>query len=232
VLWTLTLPLAVGALVTAIPPLLSALTWISHLPFVVSSLTWLSQWPLITNLMVLVNSVIGTVSAGLIVAFGPAITTMATVMSIQIPAAVMAVGTVLGMLAIPVAAIVSRVADELSNLWVSWVEQKPFASFGRWISSLAVDNKKTKSPETFLMQKTVFVYQALAGSELIVSQRALHITDEKNRVLKAVEVTDDKAEALYLRAKENNEYNLSYEGARFPTQTEFAATENSPVVVI
>ena len=65
VLWTITLPLAVGALVTAIPPLLGAVTWISHLPFVVSSLTWLSQWPLLTNLMVLVNSAIGTVSAGL-----------------------------------------------------------------------------------------------------------------------------------------------------------------------
>ena len=143
----------------------------------------------------------------------------------------MAVGTVLGMIAIPVAAILSRVADVLSNLWVSWVEQKPFTSLGRWVSSIFIDNKTTKSFEGGSVPETVFVYQALAGRELIVSPYALHLKNKNNSVLKGVEVTGDKAEAFYLRAKENLEHN-TYEGARFLRTTEFNATENSAAIVI
>ena len=232
VLWTITLPLAMGTLVTMMPPLLNAVTWISQLPVVASSLTWLSQWHLLTNLAILVKSAMSTVGAGLTIAFGPVITTLATVMSIQIPAAVMVVGTVLGMIVIPTAAILSRVADELSNLWASWIEQKPFASLGRWISSFSKDDKQAKSSEQVSIPEKVFVYQARAGKELIVSACALYLKDQQNKALKTIEVSGDKAEALYLRAKENREYKLVKEGARFPTQAECDAVVNSPAIVI
>jgi hypothetical protein len=232
VLWTITLPLAIGALVTAIPSLLSAVAWISQLPFVASSLMWLSQWPLFTNLVVLVKSIVGTVSAGLVIAFGPVITTLATVMSIQIPAAVLAVGSVIGMLVIPVAAVLSWVADKLSNVWASWVEQHPFASLGRLLSF--TDRKSKKSENNVVLvsaPKTIAVYQAQPGGELIISQNALHLKDQSDKILNAIEVRDDKAEALYLREKYNKDYNLIHEGARFPTQEEVNAPVDRPVAV-
>lgn len=227
VLWAFALPLAISALVTAIPSLLTAVTWISQLPIVTTSLAWLGQWPLLTNLTVLLKSAISTVGGGLALAFGPYITPLATAIGFQISAAVMTVGTFLGMIAIPVAAILSRAADELSNVWARWVEQKPFARFGRWASGNNGDEstKKVSMPS----ENKVFVYQALPGGDYIVSSRALNLRNLFDEELKAIEVAGYKAEALFLRAKENKEYD-SNEQARFPTAAEQLATAEYPVL--
>lgn len=129
--WMLLLPLALGGLVTVFPSILSAITWVAHLPFVTSSLAWLSQWPVITGSATLVNSFFGVVGGGLASVFGPAVTAMAGLISVQIPATVLTVGMTLGLIFMPVAAVASRGLDELSNLWAKWVEQAPFAALLR-----------------------------------------------------------------------------------------------------
>ena len=128
VLWTITLPLALGALTTVFPAILTAINWVAQLPFVASSLAWFSQLPVITASTALLNSFFATVGGALTFAFGPAVTALAGIISVQVSPVVMAVGTTLGLIVAPIAAVLSRVADELSNRWAKWVEQAPLAS--------------------------------------------------------------------------------------------------------
>lgn len=278
ILWTFALPLALGALTTLIPSLLNAINWISQLSWVSTSLTWLSQWPSLINLGYILNTMVSTVGTGLGMAFGSAITTIASAMSIQIPAAVMTVGTFLGMIAVPIGGILSLGADALSNRWANWIEQRPFAAFARWGSSLfhgesqkegdevlnsllksqsaleelmelvepeeepgycriggigelIVDNDllyRLLASQAILerfkakagMPKSLYVYQAEEGGELIVSAKTASLKDKNDNLIKVIEVTGDQAEALYLRALDNKVNHSKDTGVRFPTMEE------------
>ncbi len=121
VLWTMFLPLALGAIGTVIPSITSAITWVSQLPFVTATLSWFSTMPLVNSSVILVNQLFATVGAALVTAFGSAVTTLATLTMVQVPAAVMVVGTTLGLLVLPVAGLLSIAADKLSDFWARWM---------------------------------------------------------------------------------------------------------------
>ena len=149
VLWTITLPLALGTLTTVFPAILTAINWVAQLPFVASSLAWFSQWPIVTSSTALINSFFATVGAALTTAFGPAVTALALVIGVKVPTAVMLVGTTLGLIVTPIAAVLSRGADAFSNLWAKWVEQAPVASalagLKAWISRMSAKGDRAKS---------------------------------------------------------------------------------------
>ena len=123
VLWTIMLPLALGALIIAIPQTLVAINWVAQLPLVASSLAWFSSLPVVTASTALVNSFFATVGGALASVFGPLVTAM-----VQVPATVLAVGLTLGMIVTPIAAFFSELADFASNAWAKWVEQRPIHS--------------------------------------------------------------------------------------------------------
>lgn len=124
VLWTLLLPLALGTLTTLIPSLMSAITWVAQLPFVAGTLAWFSSLSVVTSSVAFVNSFFAVVGHALVVAFGPAVTKVAILIGVQVPATIMAVGLTLGLLVPPIAASLSWVADQLSNMWTKWIMQE------------------------------------------------------------------------------------------------------------
>lgn len=204
VLWTITLPLALSALVTVIPGIMTAITWVSQLPWVASSLAWLGQLPAITASTALLHSFFGIVGTALATAFGPAVTALATVITIQIPTVVMTVGTTLGLILTPIGVGLSFVADKLSDLWARWVEQAPIASvkasfkellsFGRIKSeaegegvglslvksaSVAENSELVKGGTSQpLPQTEVILYQPYPGEEYIIGRTPLYLKRE------------------------------------------------------
>ncbi len=240
VLWTITLPLALGALTTAIPSLLSAITWVSQSSVVASTLSWVSQFPLIINSMNLLSGLFGTIGTALTAAFGSTIATLASLIHVQIPLMVITVGTTLGLLAVPTAALLSRVADAFSTLWVTWVEQRPFAGLAARskrndkTSTDYVELKDSPSQDEPSEKKAdnfeVYVYQPEAGKEYIVSTELLYLTRQNNALLEHIHVREVKAERLYQRALSNDE-NIPGTNARFPTEAEKAGKLEVPALV-
>ena len=226
VLWTITFPLALGALTTVFPAILTAITWVAQLPFV----AWASQLPIVTGSATLLNSLFGTVGTALTAAFGPAVTALAGVISVQVTPIVMAVGTTLGLIVTPVAAVLSEVADKLSNLWTQWVEQRPLHSlFSRSAKvtpapDAALPSSRPPSgpivaaahllgvEKEIIVPKQVCIYQETSGDYLVSSKaRAIkaHVKEaEENaqtaaKLLPGIQVEGELGKELYLRAVKN-----------------------------
>lgn len=230
VLWTITLPLALSALVTVIPSLLIAINWVAQIPFVASSLAWASQLPVVTTL---VNGLFGTVGAALTVAFGPATSALAALISVQIPTVVMAVGATLGLLVTPVAAILSLGADKLSDFWATWMNSFQLGPIGYLKSrrSSKVEGEveyiplltpETTPPTPTIYKSQVCVYrEKLATNTLVVSDHVLKLGANNWHLQCAFTLANQDATRFY-HAAANNQW--SNEGVlcnyRLPTEAE------------
>ncbi len=208
-LWMITLPLALGTLTTIFPSIITAIQWVAQLPFVTATLTWFTQWPVVAGSVALVNSLFGTVGVALASVFGPALTTLAALIHVQVPAAVALVGLTLGFIVTPVASLLSRGLDALSDAWAKWVEQAPVTTAIAWLKSCvsgrgAQRNKEEGQAYELLEQSkppaqepakdpcpaargvnywevpTIYVYQAFEGQHYIVGDTALNLTRDKD----------------------------------------------------
>lgn len=231
VLWTITLPLALGALVTAIPSILTAITWLSQIPFVAASLTWASQLSVVTGSTALLNSLFSTIGIALAAAFGPAATALASLISVQIPAVVMVVGTTLGLLVTPVAAMLSLGADKLSDLWATWIEEGPIAYLRSLIfrgsskvryAQLNVFTRDPRHLEPSALPKiwklkdvhgevsnvkttpTAFLYDDTKSEHrvIVVSPVALDIVGQNKHLQHRTEVSGAMAQECFLKAEQ------------------------------
>jgi hypothetical protein len=115
-IWAITLPLLIGAVMSFVPAITPLVTWMLQLPLVGTSLG-------------MVHGALATISSVIGAAFAPAITFLASfIVGLQVPAQAIALGATLAVIAAPSVAILSKVADVLSNLWVSWMITGPFPS--------------------------------------------------------------------------------------------------------
>lgn len=201
VLWTIALPLALGALVTAIPSILTAITWVSQIPFVATSLTWISQLPVVTGSMVLLNSFFGTVGGALAASFGVAATTLASLISVQIPAAALVVGTTLGLLVTPVAAMLSLGADKLSDFWATWICSPELGPIGKLTSRYG---RSAKENENELHVYHIPVRSRADRNKYVVSTFALDLVNNNHHLEKMSTVTAQWAEYALRRSIEPN----------------------------
>ena len=174
--------------------------------------------------MTLLNGLFSTLGTALVAAFGPAIGALATVISVQIPAAALAVGVTLGLLVTPVAALLSIGADKLSNLWATWIESGPI---GRITSStekegveLRVELSSITPPPFTFNKKTdnLFSYTTTNDFTLVVSPKALQLGGDNSHLQQAVVFSGDKAESCFNAAAKNSR------GMRFPTAKELEVT--------
>lgn len=109
--WTLALPLVIGALMTYLPV---------YLPSVFQTLSTVTQLPIVAKSLAVLNTALSPVANTLLNVAGPALSTISTFLGVQIPSLALILGTAIGGLAAPITAIVSRIADELSNAWAVW----------------------------------------------------------------------------------------------------------------
>jgi hypothetical protein len=124
VAWTIAFPLAIGAIVSVFPVVLQAVAWVANLPVVGAFIS--SAYGSLQGAGMAVGAALQPVLGTL---FGPVIGLISTALGLHLSAAAFAVGTTLGLLLAPVSAIVSRVADELSNWWASRHDGWPFTWF-------------------------------------------------------------------------------------------------------
>ncbi|MBX9586725.1 MAG: hypothetical protein K2X50_05650 [Gammaproteobacteria bacterium] len=118
ILWTLILPIAISAVTTLIPAIVPAIAWLTHLPVITASIAWASQFLLVTTTIATASSLFMSVGSALGVAFGPAITPIASLIGLQISTMAMVAGTNLGLLGTAVVISGNYLADGFSSLWV------------------------------------------------------------------------------------------------------------------
>ncbi len=109
--WTLTLPLVIGVLMTYLPV---------YVPSVFQTLSTFAQLPIVAKSLAVLNTALTPVANALLNAAGPVLSTVSTFLGVQIPSLALILGTTIGALAAPITAIASRIADELSNKWAVW----------------------------------------------------------------------------------------------------------------
>jgi hypothetical protein len=134
-LYTIVSPLALGALVAAVPALMAPITWISQIPFIATALAWFSQLPFVLSMGAAFNTAFGVVGAGLTAAFGPAITALYSLINVVIPQVVLTAGIVFGVIIVPAATFITWGVETLSNLFMQWVEQRPIHAAFEWLTN-------------------------------------------------------------------------------------------------
>ncbi len=248
ILWTLALPLALSTVTTWIPSLINAVNWIAQLPAVSATLTWISSTSLATGSMVLLNNLFATVGAALSASFGSMITAMAGLISVQVPAVVSAVGTTLGMLAMPVAALLSLGADKLSNLWAQWTAGVPLKllfgggkSYERLDYSLDSPRQQDDSQEELLRHSrapsqnprpdikfdsskdSLHMYKIQEEESYVVSPIALNLGSKNQHLVVRADLKGRTAEDAYKIATDPN--HRAHGFYRLPTEEELTSAE-------
>jgi len=128
-LWSIVLPLALGALVAAVPALMLPINWVSQVPFIAKTLAWLSQFPFVMSATAAFKTALGAVGGALTSTFGSAISVLGTFVGVTIPEAVMGLVLTLSIVVMPVVSLITYGVEKLSDFFMEWVEQRPFHNF-------------------------------------------------------------------------------------------------------
>lgn len=225
VLWSITLPFALSAITTVFPFILSAINWVAQIPFISASLAWISQLPAVTTSLTLLNQLFATVGAGLSIAFGPVITGMASIISVQVPTVVLAVGTTLGMLCTPIIALMSLGAETLSNLWATWTTSGPFSK----LIGLFQKNKNISDYHFDKAKDTLYLYESKEGEQscYVASPFVLNLVSTNKHLSKVTKSNGKAAERLFNDLKANPEKQWKDYRYRFPTPAELEVVSQS-----
>jgi hypothetical protein len=139
--WTFTLPLALGALVNAVPALLTPIATLAQSPFIATALAWFTQLPFVTVLSTAFGTAFGVVGSALTATFGAAVASMGALVGVAIPQVVVAFSLVLTVVVMPALTLVTRGVELLSNAIMRWVEQRPvhtlFANISAGVNAAA-----------------------------------------------------------------------------------------------
>jgi hypothetical protein len=122
-LWAVALPLTLAAAVSYFPTVMNT---------IFQALTWISTLPLIAPTLSILNGITTAAVTALSATFSPIVMPLASLIGLQVSAAMLSIGTGLGVLLLPVATVLSRVADYYSDRWVCWHTGGPLT---RWFSS-------------------------------------------------------------------------------------------------
>jgi len=110
-IWTLALPLALGAFTTYLPV---------YFPQVYQYLSTITQLPIVSQSLAILSSTFEPLGTLLIAYTGTALSTMATFVGVQIPTLCLILGSALGAFAALIGTIVNRLVDEFSRAWTGW----------------------------------------------------------------------------------------------------------------
>jgi hypothetical protein len=123
-LWAIALPLALGAIATYAPSIYQAIVTIA--PVIGQIVPWVTHLPVVTSSLATINSALAIVAPPLTSLFAPVITPLSALIGVKVSTGLVVIGTALSILAAPAIAILTRIADALSNLWAAWRENGPF----------------------------------------------------------------------------------------------------------
>jgi hypothetical protein len=183
-LWAITLPLFFGALVAYFPAVAQTLAGVLH-------------WPVIAPSMTALNGLFTALGAALSLIFSPIITPLSGLIGFQISATLMAAALSIAVIAAPITAILSRIADELSNLWAQWQSSGPFTLLFNLEPKMDKDHDATpllNQHDMSTQKQSAFDYAALpdqtSTQRVSESQQALnaayaHLSDAEKARLRA-----------------------------------------------
>jgi hypothetical protein len=224
-LWAITLPLALGALVTAVPTLLTPINLLAQSPFIAKILAWLAELPFVAAASTAFNTAFGVAGAALSSTFGSAVGALGTLVSVTIPESVMALGLIMSVIVMPIVSFVTWGVEALSNVIMRWVEQRPFHTLFTMMGSLFSNESGTKvNAKHRKIPRVVHVHQLRLDGEIIVSDKACNLVTQVQEAGKETQkladhlevVSDWERKIVWNKAKTGNGY-------RFATRTEKAA---------
>jgi hypothetical protein len=239
--WAITWPLALGALVTAVPALLTPITALSQSPFIANVLAWLTQLPFVASLSTAFGTAFGVVGGALTATFGAAIASLGSLMGVAIPQVVVAFSLVMSVVVAPALTLVTWPVEALSNRIMQWVERRPFQPLVNWMKSLVNKDVSKKESTKVLdaidisVSNPLYAYQPVKGGVIIVSERVLHLTTQSGvlageagkaaKTLEALKITDtSQGKHLWNKARAGNGY-------RIATEAEMRGTKVEPAIV-
>jgi hypothetical protein len=235
-LWAIAFPLALGALVAAVPALLTPITALSQSPFIATVLAWLTQLPFVPILSTAFGTAFGVVGGALTATFGAAIGYIGAFVGVAIPQVVMAFSLIMSVLIMPAFTLLTWPVEALSNRIMRWVEQRPFrALFVK--SEESQEARAEREAKRANVPDTVYVHQALPGGGCIVSSKACHMVAV---LFEGVEAVQKKFEVLEVKDPVQRKaiWNKAHAGEGYFAQRvkpannkEEAATEAAPEFV-
>jgi hypothetical protein len=240
-LWAITLPLALGALVAAVPALLTPITALSQSPFIANILAWLTQLPFVATVSTAFGTAFGVVGGALTATFGAAIGYVGAFVGVAIPQVVVAFSLILSAIVMPALTFVTWGVEALSTVIMQWVEQRPFRNV---FTTPKVDVKKVNGYVAFDLKnhEAVILHQKEPGGDIVVGFGARHIVTKKQQVeataddlestlgkqVNMIKVTDKKEmEKILFRTYADD--GKSNQRSRFANFGEVNATQDNPV---
>jgi hypothetical protein len=235
-LWAIALPLALGALVTAVPALLTPITTLSQSPFIATVLAWLTQLPFMPVMATAFNTAFGVVGGALAATFGKAVLGLGALLSVAIPEVVVTLSLVVSIVVMPVASLITWAAEVINNAFMRWAEQSPFSNpFSK--SKKSADEKDAEKAERLAdilkSKEGVRVHQPKEGGMIILTAACVRLVTESNRA----KAEADRAIVNSFLVKDETQLKLLNEkaftgnGYRYATDAEFKGSENIPAVV-
>jgi hypothetical protein len=237
-LWAITFPLALGALVTAVPALLTPITALSQSPFMANVLAWLTQLPIVASLSTAFGTAFGVVGGPLTATFGVAIGYLGTFVGVAIPQVVVAFSLILSTVLMPALTFVTWGVEALSNLIMQWVEQRPFYTL---ITKLKMWGSKEEGAEKEQNARGIdyihplYIHQAVPGGDIVVGLKACHLVSEKEengeKVRKQVEIlkVGSWVQSKNIFSKAHADIGHSNQRSRFTRPEEEKATHDIPM---
>jgi len=240
--WAITWPLALGALVTAVPALLTPITALSQSPFIANVLAWLTQLPFVASLSTAFGTAFGVVGTALTATFGAAIASLGSFVGVAIPQVVVAFSLVMSVVVAPALTLVTWPVEALSNRIMQWVERRPFrplinglySLFGKEVSK--EEGAKVLDAKDILVSNPLYAYQPVKGGMIIVSESVLHLTtqsemlrgkaDNAIKTLEALNITDiSQGKQLWNKARAGNGYRRATDAEKLGTKAKPAIVE-------
>jgi hypothetical protein len=124
-IWTLAFPLALGAFTTVVPV---------HFPQVYQYLSAITQLPFIRKSLAILSSTFEPLGTMLIAYTGTALSTIATIVGVQIPPLCLILGSAIGAFSALIGTILSRLVDDFCRAWTGWfgAGNGPVTAFLNW----------------------------------------------------------------------------------------------------
>jgi len=204
--WTFTLPLALGALVNAVPALLTPITALAQSPFIANVLAWLTQLPFVTVLSTAFGTAFGVVGAALTATFGAAIGSVAAFVGVAIPQVVVAFSLIMAIVVMPTLTAVTWGVEALSNAIMQWVEQRPVHTLVAGINAgLTTAANALVSAFAAIMEKASKAFKPKVSEEEPLISKSLLDDDQLLPVVKSGVLSAAKKSDVKLEANSSNE---------------------------
>jgi hypothetical protein len=236
-LWAITLPLVLGALVAAVPALLTPITALSQSPFIATVLAWLTQLPFVASMSTAFGTAFGVVGNALTATFGAAIASLGSFVGVAIPQVVLALSLVMSVVVAPALTLVTLGVEALSNAIMQWVEQRPFHTLMKKVKFWERTEEDPFKEQNYGLNdipNRLYVHQAVPGGDCVVSYAPRHLVSEKLKnaenvygQVKILEVTDpEQRKRVWFEAHADEGH--SNQRSRMAEKAELEATQEKP----